>query len=247
MIRVLLAPSERLASTNSFSRIESVKPRTSRAMYGQVKSTMIAITRLEAGLDRREPERGSRPCRSCTRRRCRSRSGAAAARASRRRSARGACRRSRGSSRRSARRRGRSATAMPRGDDADDQRRPRAVHRADEEVATLAVGAEPELRVRAPSAGRTRPAWSAWYDSVFGWPVIQAASGPPKIAMRIRRTITTSADERRLVLAEALPEEPRAAPALGRRRLWAPATPSRSAPPPASSSVAAVIVFWHPR
>ena len=49
MIRVLLAPSERLASTNSFSRIESVKPRTSRAMYGQVNRTMIAITRFSPG------------------------------------------------------------------------------------------------------------------------------------------------------------------------------------------------------
>ena len=32
MIRELLAPSDRLASTNSFSRIESVNPRTMRAM-----------------------------------------------------------------------------------------------------------------------------------------------------------------------------------------------------------------------
>jgi len=36
MMRVLLAPSERAASTNSFSRSESVVERTMRAMYGQL-------------------------------------------------------------------------------------------------------------------------------------------------------------------------------------------------------------------
>ena len=49
MIRPSLAPRERLASTNSFSRRESVKPRTRRAMYGQVKRTMIAITSPRPG------------------------------------------------------------------------------------------------------------------------------------------------------------------------------------------------------
>src|SRR6478735_2967259 len=40
MMRLLLAPSERAASTNSFSRSESVVERTMRAMYGHVKAEM---------------------------------------------------------------------------------------------------------------------------------------------------------------------------------------------------------------
>ncbi len=46
---MLPAPSERLASTNSFSRSDSVSPRTIRAMYGQVKSTITRITTLSPG------------------------------------------------------------------------------------------------------------------------------------------------------------------------------------------------------
>ena len=49
-MRALLAPSERAASTNSFSRSESVVERTMRAMYGQVKAEITKITSDEPGL-----------------------------------------------------------------------------------------------------------------------------------------------------------------------------------------------------
>ncbi len=51
-MRLLLAPSERAASTNSFSRSESVVERTMRAMYGHVKAEMTKITSDEPGLHR---------------------------------------------------------------------------------------------------------------------------------------------------------------------------------------------------
>ena len=51
MMRVLLAPSERAASTNSFSRSESVVERTMRAMYGHVKAEMTKIDEPRPGLD----------------------------------------------------------------------------------------------------------------------------------------------------------------------------------------------------
>ena len=44
MMRASLAPSERAASTNSFSRSESVVERTMRAMYGQVKAEITKTT-----------------------------------------------------------------------------------------------------------------------------------------------------------------------------------------------------------
>ena len=49
---MLPAPSERVASTNSRSRIDSVLPRTIRAMYGQVKSAITKITSPRPGLTR---------------------------------------------------------------------------------------------------------------------------------------------------------------------------------------------------
>ncbi len=50
MIRVLPAPIERLASTNSFSLSESVFPRTTRATYGHEKRTITAMTIERPGL-----------------------------------------------------------------------------------------------------------------------------------------------------------------------------------------------------
>ena len=110
----------------------------------------------------------------------------AAARASRRRSARAPCRRSRGSSRRSARRSRPISTAMPRGDDADDQRRPRAVHRAHEEVAARRRRRRTRTARSGPFGRPNASSIVGWYDRVFGWPVTQAAIGPPKIAMKMR-------------------------------------------------------------
>ena len=43
-MRRSLAPSERAASTNSFSRSESVVERTMRAMYGHVKAEITKTT-----------------------------------------------------------------------------------------------------------------------------------------------------------------------------------------------------------
>ena len=100
------------------------------------------------GLDR-VPARGTPPWSCCTPRRCRSRSGAAAARASRRRSARAACRPSRGSSRRAGRRRGRSAPRSPEATTPtiSDVRAPYIVRT--KRSRPVAVGAEPEVVVRA--------------------------------------------------------------------------------------------------
>ena len=95
-----------------------------------------------------EPAEAAVLRRSSTPRRCRPRSGSAAPRAARRRRARGSCRRSRRRSRRSARRSSPISTAKPGRDDADEERRARAVHRAHEQVAARGVGAEPELAVR---------------------------------------------------------------------------------------------------
>ena len=50
MMRVLPAPMERLASTNSFSLSESVFPRTTRATYGHEKRTITAMTIDRPGL-----------------------------------------------------------------------------------------------------------------------------------------------------------------------------------------------------
>ena len=45
------APSDRLASTNSRSRSESVYPRTMRAMYGHVKAEITRVTKTAEGTD----------------------------------------------------------------------------------------------------------------------------------------------------------------------------------------------------
>jgi hypothetical protein len=50
MIRRFEAPSEREASTNSFSRIDSTWPRTMRPMYGHPNNPMIKITGRNPGL-----------------------------------------------------------------------------------------------------------------------------------------------------------------------------------------------------
>ena len=52
MMRQFVEPSDRDASTNSFSRIESTWPRMIREMYGQLNSPMIRLTRSRPGLIR---------------------------------------------------------------------------------------------------------------------------------------------------------------------------------------------------
>ena len=161
MILMSLAPSERLASTNSFSRSESVKPRTMRAMYGQVKSTMIAITSESPGWIEMGPitqpsllelHAATMPIEISS---CGMREhhvpGAREERVG------GAAEVAGGQPDHEA-----DEDGDERGDDADDERRPGAVHRADEQVATLAVDAEHELRVRAPSGRRRSRAASRW-------------------------------------------------------------------------------------
>ncbi len=49
MIRMFEAPRDWDASMNSFSRIESTLPRMIRAMYGQLKSAMMKMTRVFPG------------------------------------------------------------------------------------------------------------------------------------------------------------------------------------------------------
>ena len=51
MMRRFEAPSERAASTNSFSRSDSTWPRMMRAMYVQLTSAITKITVPHAGLD----------------------------------------------------------------------------------------------------------------------------------------------------------------------------------------------------
>ena len=93
------------------------------------------------------------------------------------------------------------------GDDADEERGACAVHRADEEVAAGGVGAEPELRVRAE-----RHAVRVGHLAV-GRVLRMAGDVLGDRAAEDRDEDQDddhdAARERGLVLAEALPEEPR--------------------------------------
>ena len=146
MIRMLPAPSEREASMNSFSLIESVFPRTMRAMYGQPKSAMTKITSAEPGLhEAAQAAFGAVTPHAATMPIANSRIGIERMTSIDPRDP---------GVELAAEEAGEHAEDRPdedgdaRGDERDEQRRPRAVDRAHEDVATGLVGAEDEVLVR---------------------------------------------------------------------------------------------------
>ena len=163
MMRRSLAPSERAASTYSRSRSDSVWPRTTRPTDAHEKNaiTTIEIHRLGPDdrdeRDREEQERERQHDVHEPRQH--------------------ACRRHRRSTLPRARPARRSITAAVLARTPDEQRDPRAVDDAHEDVAPERVGAEQE---RASSGRRGRPSGvrpDVWNSSFGPWPVRYANSG----------------------------------------------------------------------
>ena len=201
MIRPLPDPMERLASTNSFCLSDSVFPRTTRATYGHENRTITAMTIVKPGWISpwRQPslvvlQAATMPIEmsSC---------GTASMTSAPRESVVSAQRPKKPAS--SADERADSDGDAGR-DDSDEQRGAGAVHRADEEISTRDVGAEPERRIRPLREVRSRPSLSE-YGSFWACPVTRSASGPPKIASEDQHDDHDAPDQSGLVLLETEP------------------------------------------